>query len=271
MSVSSRPSSSLTHTSVVGLVSMVAVLHSHIYWFYSVMYIAYNKISVNDRPTTTRWRSYQGKIKHSKKRCPKKRENRLSVVSPAVSTALLLKNSAPILKSLETYPSVKKQPFDIRQFIKAERKIPKRIRSAGNMGCYDSKLQPLVEVPTIVALLSDDEAAKPTTQMGRKRSNSKRDKALILLRSTFQRNNNSKETVTSMSSDEQQQAPKKRRRRNTLLGITRKFSARNHSSSSFHQKQSNSEESLPCTQSEPIAKKEPRKLFRSLPLWKSKK
>jgi hypothetical protein len=234
------------------------------------MYIAYNKISVNDRPTTTRWRSYQGKIKHSKKRCPKKRENRLSVVSPAVSTALLLKNSAPILKSLETYPSVKKQPFDIRQFIKAERKIPKRIRSAGNMGCYDSKLQPLVEVPTIVASLSDDEAVKPTTKMGRKRSNSKRDKALILLRSTFQRSN-SKETVTSMSSDEQQQTPKKRRRRNTLLGITRKFSARNHSSSSFHQKQSNSEESLPCTQSEPIAKKESRKLFRSLPLWKSKK
>ncbi|KAI8881121.1 hypothetical protein K501DRAFT_286524, partial [Backusella circina FSU 941] len=229
MSVASRPSSSLKQISVVGLVSMVAVLHSHIYWFYSVMYIAYNKMSPNGRPTKTRWRSYQGKIKHSTKSAHKQREKRLSVVSPVipVSTALLLKKSIPILKSLETYPSAKKQSFDFRQFIKSERKVPKRIRSTGQMGCFDSKLQPLVEVPTIVVSSSDDEvfASKHTTKMGRKRSNSKRDKALILLRSTFQRNNSSKENVTSMSSDEQQQnptpAPKKRRRRNTLLGITR--------------------------------------------------
>lgn len=294
MSVTSSSPMSLKQTSVVGLVSMVAVLHSHIYWFYSVMYIAYNKMSPDNKASNRRWRSYQGKIKHSNKRnlSHKKSEKRLSIISSAkpTSSTLLLKKSVPLLKALETYPSAKKQSFDIRQFIKAERKTPKRIHSTGHMKFSESKLQPLIEVdtrqqvPMVVVSSSDDEVitGKLTNQIGRKRSNSKRDKALILLRSTFHRsssNNSNKEnltatTTTSLSSEEQQvpaPVPKKRRRRNTLLGITRKFSARNNSSSSFSQKQSSSEESLPSIQSEPTKKESRSKLFRSLPLWKNKK
>lgn len=46
--------------SVIGIVSIAAVVHSHLYWVYSIIYIAYHKITPNDEipsPSTIKWRT----------------------------------------------------------------------------------------------------------------------------------------------------------------------------------------------------------------------
>jgi hypothetical protein len=262
---------------LIGIVSFAAVVHSHLYWVYSIIYIAYHKISPHqhEERTTLRWKSgkfqqQQPEDKKSKRHSRKKSltNKPKAVIIPTTSkhkTIATAETSSrkPLLKAFRTFPSPSstKQSFNIHQLIKSQRKT--RQRSPSDV------LPALVEVSSRSSA-EEDTSSCNSTELEEEElifvatSNTKRNRALGLLRSTFHRSHSTGQLLqqtnsfSSLSEDEFFDSNKKKtRKRDAILGITRKFSGRR----------------IPSVDDTVIDddKKSRAKLFRSLSSWKKDK
>ncbi|KAI8380058.1 hypothetical protein BD560DRAFT_388301 [Blakeslea trispora] len=47
-------------STAIGIISIAAVVHSHLCWFYSIIYIAYHKITPAEQQKQTKWKAHKG-------------------------------------------------------------------------------------------------------------------------------------------------------------------------------------------------------------------
>lgn len=238
--------------SVIGL-SVYAVVHSHLYWVYSILYIAYHQITPHKRPLSApRWKFPDSTHNKSKKKHPHQRHSKkkslthkpkaiipstkpkTAVVALTTKTtnmdkakdALVQQQKVPLFHALRTFPSSSSK--NIHQLIKSHRKIPKRSNSTGHMRSNEALLPPSL-VNSEEDTSSDESSIHIQTL-----SLSKRNRAIGLLRSTFHRSNSTGHLKQGLNSsfsslsdeDEGVVIGAKKRKRDTLFGITRKFSSR---------------------------------------------
>ncbi|KAI9259126.1 hypothetical protein EDC94DRAFT_612414 [Helicostylum pulchrum] len=264
-------SKKMKQMSVLGFVSVAAIIHSQLFWVYSIIYIAYHKITPAEETRTLRWRPKKD-IPTKKKRHHRKKSltsNKKTVIIPAIiptkgtvvinlGTTNTLTQSQRVLplQSFHTIPSTTKQAPMI---IKSQRKLLLRSSSTGQLNM--SSLPALIEVDT---RSSEESSVCSSTN---EEHVSKRDRAIDLLRSTFRRSHSSNSLLrksnsfsSSFSSEEDiVVVEEKRRKRDAILGIRRKLSVKviAHHSNILADEDT----------------KEPAKpkLFRNLPSWKKGK
>jgi hypothetical protein len=297
--------------SVIGFVSFAAVVHSHLYWVYSIIYIAYHKITPNDEMASPsiKWRSKQFKKdanstiittnkkkkvhRHSRKKSLTNKPK--SVIMPTVAptkVTMITSNSVdallsstpkqhrvPLLQAFRTFPSpntTAKQNslFNIHQLIKPQRKLPKRSSSTGQLNKVNSSLSTLMEVET----RKSEDSCYSSHSSGAESSThytSKRHRAMGLLRSTFQRSVSTDSVIhksNSFSSLSEEE---------NIVVIATTTKKRNRDSifgltRKFSSRKNNKEEpscseTLVVESSVEDVKKQRTKLFRSLPSWKKEK
>ncbi|KAF1802657.1 hypothetical protein V8B55DRAFT_1481868 [Mucor lusitanicus] len=239
--------------SVIGL-SVYAVVHSHLYWVYSILYIAYHQITPHKKPLNNcRWKFPDHTQKKSKRKHPHQKHSKkkslthkpkaiipstkpkTAVIALATKTTpiddakhALVQQKVPLLHAFRTFPSSSgKNPLNIHQLIKSHRKIPKRSNSTGH-------LINEVSLPPSLVNSEEDTSSDDSSIHIQTLSPIKRNRALGLLRSTFHRSNSTGQlkqglnsSFSSLSEDEGVVVIEaKKRKRDTLFGITRKFSSR---------------------------------------------
>ncbi|KAG2192147.1 hypothetical protein INT46_002963 [Mucor plumbeus] len=236
-------------------ISFYAVMHSHVYWVFSIIYIAYHQMTPHKSSLSgsTRWKYPDGilkkKSKHSHQRHCKKKSlthKPKTIIMPstkpkaaiiALTTKVSHANNAkeaisqqkiPLLHALRTFPSSSsKHPLNIHQLIRSQRKIPKRNNSTGHIQTSN-----VILPPSLVNSEEDTSSDESSIQI-QSISMSKKNRAIGLLRSTFHRSNSTGQlkqrlnsSFSSLSEDEGVVIDAKKRKRDTIFGITRKFSSR---------------------------------------------
>ncbi|GAA5810124.1 hypothetical protein MFLAVUS_003543 [Mucor flavus] len=262
-------SKKMKQMSVLGFVSVAAIIHSQLFWVYSIIYIAYHKITPAEESQTLRWKPKKD-IPSKKKRHHRKKSltSKKSVVIPTIiptkgtvvinlgtTNTLTQSQRAPPLQSFHTIPSTAKQA---PVMIKSQRKLLLRSSSTGQLNM--SSLPALIEVDT---RSSEESSVCSSTN---EEHVSKRDRAIDLLRSTFQRSHSSNSILrksnsfsSSFSSDEGiVVVEEKRRKRDAILGIRRKLSVKFIAHSNILAEEDTKKPTKP-------------KLFRNLPSWKKGK
>ncbi|KAK4514844.1 uncharacterized protein ATC70_002449 [Mucor velutinosus] len=289
--------------SVIGL-SVYAVVHSHLYWVYSILYIAYHQITPHKKPlNAAKWRFPDSTHKKSKKKHPHQKHSKKKslthkpkaiIPSTKPKTAVIAlttktthiddakhalvqqQQKVPLFHALRTFPSSSsKNPLNIHQLIKSHRKIPKRSNSTGHLNAHEALLPPSL-VNSEEDTSSDESSIHIQTLSPNKRS-----RALGLLRSTFQRSNSTghlkqglNSSFSSLSEDEEVVIEVKKRKRDTLFGITRKFSSRKNvptlatttTTTTAAADQHPKETSPPSETKNSTTTRS--KLFRNMPSWK---
>lgn len=211
--------------SVLGFVSFAAVVHSHLYWVYSIIYIAYHKITPNDEISPViKWRSKQFKqnddnsvqntlITSSKKKKKVHRHSRKksltskpkSVIMPTIApskvtvvtsgtTVDALLSSAPkqhrvpLLHALRTFPSPSSSAKQSHPF-----NIHQLIKSQRKMPKRSSSTGELNKaVSSLPALIevetrNSEDSFSSGSGTDSLAPTSKKNRAMGLLRSTFHR------------------------------------------------------------------------------------
>ncbi|GAN01734.1 hypothetical protein MAM1_0011c01169 [Mucor ambiguus] len=289
--------------SVIGL-SVYAVVHSHLYWVYSILYIAYHQITPHKKPlTSARWRLPDNTHKKSKKKHPHLKHSKkkslthkpkaiipstkpkTAVVALATKTtdiddakhALVQQQKTPLFHALRTFPSSSsKNPLNIHQLIKSHRKIPKRSNSTGQLNTHAASLP-----PSLVGSEEDTSSDESSIHI-QILSPTKRNRALGLLRSTFHRSSSTghlkqglNSSFSSLSEDEGVVTEVKKRKRDTLFGITRKFSSRKNvptlattTTTTTAAADQHPEEASPLSETKNSTTTTRSKLFRNMPSWK---
>ncbi|KAL9540693.1 hypothetical protein MBANPS3_009541 [Mucor bainieri] len=272
--------------SVIGL-SVYAVVHSHLYWVYSILW----RFPDNTHKKTKKKHPHQ---KHSKKKSlthkPKaiipSTKPKTAVIALTTKTthiddakhALVQQQKVPLFHALRTFPSASsKNPLNIHQLIKSHRKIPKRSNSTGHLNTHEASLPPSL-VNSEEETSSDESSIHIQTL-----SPTKRNRALGLLRSTFHRSNSTghlkqglNSSFSSLSEDEGVVIEAKKRKRDTLFGITRKFSSKKNvptlATIATAADQHHSEEASPSSETKgsnaTTTTTTRSKLFRNMPSWK---
>ncbi|KAI8637422.1 hypothetical protein BD408DRAFT_424537, partial [Parasitella parasitica] len=225
--------------------SFCVLLHSHLYWVYSILYIAYRQITLDKKSDLATDRTRKKKIKHSHHKRHAKRKSltlkpkiivipttkpKPTIAKPKALVPVdndnakdaLLQQKVPLLQALRTFPSSSsKKPLHIHQLIKSHSTTVKRSNSTGHIrtGRRAGLLHPEEET-------SSDELSIQMQSL----SISKRDRAMDLLRLTFQRSNSTGHLKqgfdSSFSSEDEGGVVIKKRKRDTIFALTRKFSSR---------------------------------------------
>ncbi|CEP12221.1 hypothetical protein [Parasitella parasitica] len=232
--------------------SFCVLLHSHLYWFYSILYIAYHQITLDKKSVSANDRAHKKKAKHShhhqrhaKRKsltlkpkaviipCTKLKTNTIAKPNPLTEKPVPVVNGesakdapfqqkAPLLQALRTFPSSSsKKTLHIHQLIKSHSETVKRSNSTGH-----------IRTRHAAGLLHSEEETSSDESSIRMQSLSisKRDRAIGLLRSTFHRSNSTghlKQGLdSSFSSEDEGGAVIKKRKRDTIFALTRKFSGR---------------------------------------------
>lgn len=185
----------LQKISVIGIVSFAAVVHSHLCWVYSIIYIAYHKIS--PPPLAARRRTID--TSNSKKTKTKKKHYRKKSLTSKPKTLIpsIKSSSVPILHAYSTFPSTKKS--SIHKILLQQRSLD------------DSEL-----------LYSISSKEDLVTNTSNKR---KRDRALSILRSTF----NMKQPPSTHEDETTMYIPEttnKKSKQHAILQLTRKLSTK---------------------------------------------
>ena len=273
----------IKNLSVIGFVSFAAVVHSHIYWVYSIICIAYHKITPNeeDSPAVIRWRLNKSKAnisnskkkvhRHSRKKSltskpkpvimPTIAPTKISLVASDNVDALLYsapkQHRVPLLHALRTFPS---NSGNLNKLINSQRKMPKRNNSTGHVN------QNITSLPVLAEIKSRSSEDSYSSGSGTESTNyiGKKGRAYGLIRSTFQRSISADvilQTSNSSLSEEEGVTviASKNKKRDAIFSLTRKFSSR---------KPAISEEKETKDITEEIKKHHRAKLFRNLPSWK---
>jgi hypothetical protein len=286
MNTLSKPTTSSEQVKqLIGIVSFAAVVHSHLYWVYSIIYIAYHKISPHQHQqrATLRWKSgkfqqlqptelsNKKKKRHSRKKSLTSKPKAIIIPTTTTSKHKVITEQKPLLQAFRTFPSPSntKQSFNIHQLIKSQRKTRQRSTS--------DTLPALVEVTSRSS--AEDTSSCNSTEIDEDlilvaSSSNKRNRALGLLRSTFHRSHSTGQILqqsnsfSSLSDEEFFEAgtKKRTRKRDAILGITRKFSGRRNPALDA------ADTHITATTTEDDDHKKTRaKLFRSLSSWKKDK
>lgn len=298
MNILSKPNSpSKQANQLIAIVSFAAVVHSHLYWVYSIICIVYHKISPHhhEQRAALRWKSTKFQRKNSAEQSNKKKKRHSrkksltskpkAAIIPTTNKHKFIKTAEiavlegnPILHASRTFPSSTntKHSFNIHDLIKNQRKT--RLRSPSDA------LPALVEVNSRSSAEEDTSSCNSTEleedeeQLIFVTSSSKRRRALGLLRSTFHRSHSTNQllqqpsSLLSLSDDEfldmTTSAKKRTRKRDAILGITRKLS--NRRNPTLENGITTHIPNVNATDNDDY-KKTRAKLFRSLSSWKKDK
>ncbi|CEG81345.1 hypothetical protein RMATCC62417_15560 [Rhizopus microsporus] len=174
--------------STIGVLSIVALLHSHIYWFYSIIYIVYSKMSVQDRKRPRRLR-----LKRQKENMHSTKSQDIS--SSTIKTTDHIDNTSIDTKTSSVDNNATAHLNDNSVMTKQSRR--QNIPLLHAVRSFPTRFQQKIQLkkrkrahssPCSTGTEADQagsDAAKPLTRTNSER---KRGRAMTLLRATFRSN-----------------------------------------------------------------------------------
>ncbi|PHZ09549.1 uncharacterized protein RHIMIDRAFT_263133 [Rhizopus microsporus ATCC 52813] len=171
--------------STIGVLSIVALLHSHIYWFYSIIYIVYSKMSVQDHERPRRLR-----LKRQKKSIHSTKPQDTS--SSTIKTTNHIDNTSIDIKSSSIDNNATTHLNDNNIMTKQSRR--QNIPLLHAVRSFPTRFQQKIQLkkrkrahssPCSTSIEADQAGSDTAKPLTRTNSERKRGRAMTLLRATF--------------------------------------------------------------------------------------